>query len=72
MPKTIVDTKLSGDLIANPDIIWTNEALPATATITSDEFLLGQTMAGVEIKVVCPTWATNPATVAFGGNFYVQ
>lgn len=26
----------------------------------------------IEIKVVCPTWATNPATVAFGGTVYVE
>lgn len=25
----------------------------------------------VEIKVVCPTWATNPSTVTFGSSFFI-
>lgn len=25
-----------------------------------------------EIKIVCPTWATNPATVRLGGNVYLE
>ena len=58
MPKAIVDTKLSGDLIANPDVIWSAEALPSSTTKVSDEFKLGQTMAGVEIKVVAVAGAT--------------
>ena len=58
MPKAIVDTKLSGDLIANPDVIWSAEALPSSTTKVSSEFLLGQTMAGVEIKVVAVAGAT--------------
>lgn len=26
----------------------------------------------IEIKVVCPTWATNPATARFGGAIYIE
>lgn len=26
----------------------------------------------IEIKVVCPSWATNPATMAWGGTIYVE
>ena len=58
MATPIVDTKLSGDLIANPDVIWSAEALPSSTTKQSAEFLLGQTMAGVEIKVVAVAGAT--------------
>jgi hypothetical protein len=58
MAKAIKDTKLSGDLIANPDIIWSAEALPNAGTKNSADFKLGQTMAGVEIKVVAVAGAT--------------
>ena len=63
MPKAIVDTKLSGDLIANPDVIWSAEALPDSTTKLSEEFTLGQTLAGVEIKVVAVAGATLAGTL---------
>lgn len=50
MSTPIETTVLSGDLVSAPDNIWTAEAI-TTAPITSGEFILGQTMAGVEIKV---------------------
>jgi len=25
-----------------------------------------------EMKMVCPTWATNPATVNFGGYVFIE
>jgi len=63
MPKEIVDTKLSGDLIANPDVIWSGEALANAGTITSGAFKLGQTLGGVEVKVVTNTGGTLAGNV---------
>lgn len=60
MATAIEDTKLSGDLIANPDVIWSGEAIPSSTSLESSEFLLGQTLGGVEIKVVCDA----PTTLA--------
>ena len=55
--------KISGDLKSYPDAIFTAEALPNNTSTLSDAFLLGQTNAGCEIKVVCET----ATTVAAGG-----
>jgi len=46
---------------ANPRV-WSNTGL-SIAVSQGDYF---------EIKMVCPTWSTNPATVAFGGVVYVE
>lgn len=59
MAKAIEVGTIGEDLRSQPDQIWTSEALPATATITSGEFKLGQTMAGVEIKVICSKAVTT-------------
>jgi hypothetical protein len=42
--------------------VWSNTGL-SIAVSEGDYF---------EIKMVCPTWATNPATVAFGGVIYIE
>jgi hypothetical protein len=42
--------------------VWSNTSL-SIAVSQGDYF---------EIKMVCPTWATNPATVAFGGVVYIE
>jgi hypothetical protein len=52
MATAIENAVISSDLKADPDQIWSAEALPNATTKTSSEFLLGQTMGGVEIKVV--------------------
>jgi len=49
-PTAIVDFSIGSDIKAKPDAIFTAEAI-TTTPITSDEFLLGQTSGGVEIKV---------------------
>lgn len=41
---------------------WTNTAL-ALAVALGDF---------VEIKLICPTWVTNPATLALGGTLYIE
>jgi hypothetical protein len=63
MATPIVDAVISSDLKADPDQIWAAQALANTGTITSDEFILGQTMGGVEIKVVVVAGATLNADV---------
>ena len=65
MSEAITDATISSDLKANPDQIWTAEALPDTTTKLSDAFKLGQTMGGVEVKVVCETGGTLTAAVQF-------
>ena len=47
----------------------------ATATRRFSNVALNITVATgdyIEIKMVCPTWATNPATMALGGHIYVE
>lgn len=63
MPITIVNATISSDLKANPDQIWAAEALPSNTTKLSSEFKLGQTMGGVEVKVVCETGGTLTAAL---------
>jgi negative regulator of sigma E activity len=63
MSEAIVDAVISSDLKADPDQIWTAEALPNNTTKLSSAFKLGQTMGGVEIKVVCATAGTLTAAL---------
>jgi len=58
MATAIVDHTIGSDLKAFPDQIWTAEALPNNTNKSSDAFLLGQTVGGVEVKVVCETATT--------------
>lgn len=58
MATPIEDGTIGGDLKAYADQIYTAKAIPNSTTSLSDAFLLGQTMAGVEIKVVCNVGAT--------------
>lgn len=58
MAKAITDGTIGEDLRSQPDQIYTAEAIPNSTTSLSPAFLLGQTMAGVEIKVVCNVGAT--------------
>jgi len=51
MSTPIVDSKISSDLKADPDAIFTNEALPQNTSVTSGVFKLGQTLGGVEVKL---------------------
>ena len=50
--------KISGDLKSYPDAIFTAEAIPSNTNTLSSAFLLGQTNAGCEVKVVCETGTT--------------
>lgn len=63
MATAITSATISSDLKAAPDAIWTGEALPDSTTKLSDAFKLGQTMGGVEIKVVCSTGGTATAAI---------
>lgn len=63
MATDIVDAVISSDLKFDPDQIWTAEALPASTTKLSAAFKLGQTMGGVEVKVVCQTGVTLTAAL---------
>jgi len=58
MAKAIIDGIIGEDLRSQPDQIYTAEAIPNSTTSLSSAFLLGQTMGGVEIKVVCNVGAT--------------
>ena len=55
MGKAIATNKIGGDLYANPDIIWEDQAGPNSATVTSAEFMLAQTMGLTQLKVVAGT-----------------
>lgn len=63
MATQIVDAVISSDLKADPDQIWSAQALADTGTINSSEFVLGQTMGGVEVKVVVVAGATLAGNV---------
>jgi hypothetical protein len=58
MAKAIENGTIGEDLRSQPDQIWTAEAIPNNTNVSSTAFKLGQTMAGVEIKVVCETGTT--------------
>jgi len=58
MAKSIIGGTIGEDLRSQPDQIYTAEAIPNSTTSLSSAFLLGQTMGGVEIKVVCNVGAT--------------
>lgn len=49
-----------GDTNAYKEFIKTN----ASITIAAGDY--------IEIKVVCPTWATNPTVVGMGGTIYME
>ena len=68
MGTAITSGTIGGDLYANPDIIWEDEAGPNDETITSGEFMLAQTMGAAELKLVAgtdglTTGASNRVTV---------
>lgn len=63
MATPIVDSTIGSDLKADPDQIWTAEALPDSTTKLSSAFKLGQTMGGVEVKVVVATAGTLTAAL---------
>lgn len=51
-----------------PDVIWSDQAGPNDATITSSEFMLAQTLGGAQLKLVAGTdglvtGASNRVTV---------
>jgi hypothetical protein len=52
MATAIENATISSDLKADPDAIWTAEALPNATEKLSSAFKLGQTLGGVEVKVV--------------------
>jgi negative regulator of sigma E activity len=63
MSTAITSAVISSDLKADPDQIWTAEALPNSTTKLSSAFKLGQTLGGVEVKVVCATAGTLTAAL---------
>jgi hypothetical protein len=78
MAKSIADTQLGQDLTAYDDAIFRAEDIAAADTFLSDEFRLGNTDAGVEIKMVAGSAFTladtktitfNFQTAALGGSF---
>jgi hypothetical protein len=56
------DTLIASVAAATNDRLWANDAL-AIAVVAGDY---------IEIKEVCPTWATNPATVTRTGVIFIQ
>ena len=56
------DTLIQALTLAAVDRVWSNVAL-AIAVVAGDY---------IEIKEVCPTWATNPATVTRTGVIYIE
>jgi hypothetical protein len=58
MATAITSHTIGSDLKSKPDEIWSAETLPAGTTKLSDAFLLGGTVGGVEVKVVCETGKT--------------
>lgn len=80
MATAIENATISGDLKSAPDQIWTGEALPNATNKLSDAFKLGQTMGGVEVKVVVSTAGTLTAATVIelqtsateGGTYVTQ
>ncbi len=58
-PTAITDFTIGTDIHADPDYVLKEEAI-TTSAITSDEFILGQTSGGVEIKVTTNAAMTLP------------
>ena len=56
------DTLIATVGLAAAERDFTNSAL-SIAVVAGDYF---------EIKMVCPTWATNPSYVCFGGYIYIE
>lgn len=60
MSTEIEDHTIGSDLKATPDEIWAAFPLEDTGTITSSEFLFGQVVGGMEVKVTVDTAFTLP------------
>jgi hypothetical protein len=56
------DTQIASVALAAVDRIWSNVAL--SISVVAGDY--------IEIKEVCPTWATNPATVTRTGQIYIE
>ena len=80
MATAIENGVIGSDLKSAPDQIWIGEALPNATTKLSSAFKLGQTMGGVEVKVVCSTAGTATAAIKIelqtsatsGGSYVTQ
>lgn len=55
MGTAITSGTIGGDLYAVGDRIWSDQAGPNNATITSGEFMLAQTMGGAQVNLVAGT-----------------
>ena len=55
MATAITTGTIGSDLYCEGDLIWEDEAGPSDETITSDEFLLDQTMGAAQLKIVAGT-----------------
>lgn len=56
------DTQIASVSASTANRLWSNTGL-SIAVAQGDR---------LELKTVCPTWATNPANVRFGGVLYVE
>jgi len=56
------DTLIQTLALANSNRVWSNTSL-SIAVVAGDY---------IEIKEVCPTWSTNPATVTRTGIIYIE
>jgi len=56
------DTLIQDLLLANSNRVWSNTLLNI-AVVAGDY---------IEIKEICPTWVTNPATVTRTGVIYIE
>jgi hypothetical protein len=56
------DTQIASVALATVDRIWSNVSL--SISVVAGDY--------IEIKEVCPTWATNPATVTRTGQIYIE
>jgi hypothetical protein len=63
MSLDIETTEIGRDLRSAPDQIFAEQILTSTSTVSSGEFKLGNTMGGVEIKIVATTVHTLVAAL---------
>lgn len=49
MAQTLADTKIGLELFSNTDYVFNDETIPNNTSVTSDAFLFGETLHGLEL-----------------------
>lgn len=68
MAKAIATNEIGGDLYCEGDLIWEDTNMASTGAITSNEFLLAQTMGAAQVNIIagaagCATGAGETLTI---------